>query len=350
MSIIIPVYNAEKYIEETIESIICQTYKSWELILVDNMSSDRSMEICRKYEKRYTNVYVYKESKAGCAFARNRGIKEATGEYIIFVDADDYLKGEQIVEKWIYALEKEKADIVVGNYERLWKKKVLPAASHSSFSKESRESEEFRFQGFFTTGTLSYVWGKAYRASFLKENRILFQNLDYAEDKMFNIECYIKNARYAFINEIGYVYRRNEESISYKYKPDSCKCWMQIADRTEREVRKSKRKEYLDIVRYIIVFAAFFDAKMEYVEKEKSLNATIQLLKRYKKDNLAKVCFKDLAHGKQMKNIHSKMWKIMLRGFSFVMNMNMYLILAIGIKLLIDLRIDERLSDTGLRE
>ena len=349
-SVIIPVYNAEKYLAEAIDSVIGQSYQPMEILLVENMSGEHSMEICRNYEKKYENIHVYEEKKAGCACARNRGMEEAEGEYIIFLDADDYLKNPDIIKKWINALGKENADIVIGNYERLWDGKLLPAAGHETFSKEDRESEEFRFQGFFSTGTLSYVWGRAYRASFLKRQKIQFYNCSYAEDKLFNMECYIKQARYAFINDTGYVYRRNEESISYQYKPDSCECWLKIAHRMEAEVKKSRNATYLGMVRYTIAFAAFFDAKMECVEKKKSLKAVITLLKKYKKDELARRCLKDLAHGKQIRYINSKMWKLILEGFSFAMNMNLYWGLALGIKLLADLRIDERLSDTGLRE
>lgn len=350
VSVIIPVYNAEKYLAEALESVIGQEYQPLEILLVENMSQDHSMDICKKYEKDYANVHVYEEKKAGCAYARNRGMEEADGEYIVFLDADDYLKDPSVIGKWIDALERDQADIAIGNYERLWDGKLLVAASHEVFSREDRESEEFRFQGFFSTGTLSYVWGRAYRRAFLRERKILFQNLSYAEDKLFNMECYIKQARYTFIDDIGYVYRKNENSISYRYKPDSCECWLKIAHRTEAEVLKSRKHEYAGMVRYIVAFAAFFDAKMEYTEKNKSLKATALLLKKYKKDELAGRCFRDLAHGKQIKGIYSWMWRMMLESFSFAMNRKWYRGLALMVKLLVDLRIDERLSDTGLRK
>ena len=350
VSVIIPVCNAEKYLTEAIESVMGQEYQPLELLLVENMSQDCSMDICREYEQNYENVHVYEEKKAGCAYARNRGMEEADGEYIVFLDADDYLKDSASIGKWIDALEREHADIAIGNYERMWDGKLLPAVSHEAFSREDRESEEFRFQGFFSTGTLSYVWGRAYRSSFLKRQNIHFYNCSYAEDKLFNMESYIKQARYAFINDIGYVYRRNEASISNRYKPDSCECWLKIAHRTEAEVWKSQNHAYAGMVCYTIAFAAFFDAKMEYVEKKKSLQATIALLKKYKADELTGRCLKNLAHGKQIKEIHSRMWKLMLEGFAFAMNRKWYRCLALMIKFLVDLRIDERLSDTGLRE
>ena len=103
----------------------------------------------------------------------------------------------------------------MSNYARLWKGRFLPAETHQTFSVYHRDSEEFRFRGFFSVGTLSYVWGKLYRRSFLEENGLRFEDFPYAEDKLFNMQCYVCRAKYAFIEEIGYVYRRNEASVSY---------------------------------------------------------------------------------------------------------------------------------------
>ena len=84
VSVIIPVCNAEKYLTEAIESVMGQEYQPLELLLVENMSQDCSMDICREYEENYENVHVYEEKKAGCAYARNRGMEEADGEYIVW--------------------------------------------------------------------------------------------------------------------------------------------------------------------------------------------------------------------------------------------------------------------------
>ena len=172
ISAIIPVYNAEKYLAQAIESIIAQSYISWEMFLVVSESEDRSVEIAEKYSREYDNIYLIITEERGIGCARNRGLEND---------------------------------------------KLLPATSHSEFSRFERESEEFRFRGFFSVGTLSYVWGKLYRKSFLDQNRITFSEYPYAEDKLFNMQCYVCGAKYAFIERIGNVYRKNEDSVSYKY-------------------------------------------------------------------------------------------------------------------------------------
>lgn len=88
------------------------------------------------------------------------------------------------------------------------KDKILPATKHQSFALCSPSSEEFRFQGFFSVGTLSYAWGKLYRREFLRNHQIYFADLSYAEDKLFNMQCYICDAKYAFLEDIGYIYRK----------------------------------------------------------------------------------------------------------------------------------------------
>ena len=350
VSIIVPVHNVEKYLPEALESVIKQTYTDWELILVENRSRDRSYEVCLSYAEKYPDISVYQEKTASLSHARNRGMQEAKGEYLMFLDSDDYLSSPAIIEKMVRKIEQTDADVVICNYERLWNGRLLAAASHESYSYKDRESESFRFEGFFSPGNLSYVWGRLYRADFLKENQIIFKEFAYAEDKMFNTECYAHGIRYAFIKDRGYVYRKNTSSISHRYNPKSRECWLGIAHEMEKVLRRTKKTEYEGIVRYTIFFAAFFDAKMEYTEHGRSLRSIWHTLRKYGHNPLAKRVFRDLMCGKDMKGLSSGAWKIMMRGFSLCMNLHMFLILSVGIKVLIKLRVDERMSDTGLRE
>ena len=221
ISVIIPVYNAEKYIRETLDSIIKQSYKNLEIILIDNGSKDRSPDIIQKYEAKYPEIHMIEGSGKGPGASRNRGLKLAKGDYIVFADADDYLPDKEIFCKYINLAEQTDADIVVSNYARLWKDKILPATKHQSFALCSPSSEEFRFQGFFSVGTLSYAWGKLYRREFLRNHQLYFADLSYADDKLFNMQCYICDAKYAFLEDIGYIYRKNDMSVSWQYRPDS---------------------------------------------------------------------------------------------------------------------------------
>ena len=175
VSIIVPVYNAEAYLPEMIESVIFQNYNNWELLLIDNCSMDNSFEICQSYEKKDVRIRVMQETEKGPAAVRNHGLLAAHGGYIMFLDADDFLADNAVLDRFVNVMKHEEADIVVGNYERLWNGRRFAAASHTSFSELNPDSEDFRFQGFFSVGTLSYVWGKLYRKQFLEKTKLFLR-------------------------------------------------------------------------------------------------------------------------------------------------------------------------------
>ena len=349
ISIIIPVYNAQAYIAETIESVLQQNYKKWELILIDNMSKAHSLDICSTYEKKYENIHVYQEKRKGVSNVRNCGLANAIGEFVMFIDADDFLPDKSVLNRYVVSMKRTNADIVVSNYERLWNGKRLSAKGNEIFSEEPRDSKDFRFQGFFSVGTLSYVWGKMYRREFLERNHIVFDSYSYAEDKMFNLQCYMNGATYAFLHSVGYIYRMNSQSLSFVYREDAKENWFRMAENLEQCLRKrGKQKGWSDIVDALILFAVFFDGKMEYTQK--SVKATVGLLKAYGAHSLCRRCFRRRAYGESICSSSLFMWKMAMRLFSIGMFLHWYYLWAILIKLLVDCRIDERLSDTGLRE
>ena len=352
VSVIIPVYNAGKYLKQALDSVLEQDYPNIEIILVENMSKDDSMKICQSYERTHKEIRLFREKKAGPGDARNLGLKKASGTYILFVDADDYLPDKKIITKFVNIAEQTASDVVICNYARLWNEKILPAAEHSAFSAQDPCTEDFRFKGFFSVGHLSYVWAKLYRKSFLDSHGLHFPSLEYAEDKLFNIQCYMAGAVYTYMEDRGYIYRKNDASVSYRYKPDSMKCWLKIAGILKEDMAGAadQHEIYEAFIRYLIFFAAFFDAEMEYTAYHHSRKAVRKCLKAYRSQPLAAQCFKALMDRKSTRELSQWIWRQMLWGFSFGMDHHLYGILSLGIKLLIDLRIDERLSDTGLRD
>ena len=110
VSVIVTVYNTEKYIEQCINSLINQTYENIEIILIDGGSNDKTPEICRKYESKYKNIRLVQKENEGVSSARNRGIIEATGDYILFVDGDDWVESNTI-ETLVWLEEENEADI-----------------------------------------------------------------------------------------------------------------------------------------------------------------------------------------------------------------------------------------------
>ena len=353
ISVIIPVHNAEKYIDNGVQSVMEQNYTNWELLLIENGSEDASLDICKKNAEKDSRIQVLKEKNKGAGSARNTGLCSAEGEYIVFIDADDYLPDKSVFQRYMNIAKQIRADIIVSNYVRLWNGKILPAAGHDSFSVYSPDSEEFRFRGFFSVGTLSYVWGKLYRKSFLDQNRITFSEYPYAEDKLFNMQCYVCGAKYAFVEQIGNVYRKNEDSVSYKYNPESSRCWLGIAQTFKNWMEEEGKdvEQYDGLIQYTVFFASFFDAKMEYQKRRKSIWMIWKILRIYGNDSIGKDCFAKLAcDKKRISQLNQKIWRIVIKGFSRGMKWKCYLALSFGIKQLIEHRVDEKLSDTGLRE
>lgn len=350
LSVIMPVYNVKEFLAEAIESVISQQYKNWELLLIENGSEDGSGEICADYAEKYEKIRVLHGEKSGPGDARNQGMQKARGEYLMFMDADDFLPNQSVMNRLLKLAEDTEADIAIGNYERLWNGQRLQAKKNSCYACLPSDSMDFRFQGFFSVGSLSYVWGRIYRAEFLKKHEIQFSDYKYAEDKMFNICCYLEHARYAFMDGLTYVYRKNENSISYQYKTESKECWLRMAGDVKEKLEEKKiLEEKKDLMQDLIFFAVFFDAKMEYEEKKKSRHAIRRVLKGYEKDALGKEIFHELAFGKGNSSPSQLLWKIMIRGFSIGMSLHLYFLLSLGIKLLIEFQMDERLSDTGKR-
>ena len=115
ISVVVPVFNSEKYLEKCIDSIINQTYKNIEIILINDGSSDKSEEICNSYLKTYKNIKLINQSNSGVSVARNNGLKSSTGDYVLFVDSDDWLE-KDMLEIMVKEIDNFDIDIVRCEY------------------------------------------------------------------------------------------------------------------------------------------------------------------------------------------------------------------------------------------
>ena len=118
ISVIVPVYNVEKWLNMCIDSILAQSYKNLEIILVNDGSTDKSKDICDSYSKKDNRVRVLNIKNSGQSVARNIGLKEAKGDYILFIDSDDYISDKAIIEKFINILDSNNYDFIYTSYCR----------------------------------------------------------------------------------------------------------------------------------------------------------------------------------------------------------------------------------------
>ncbi|MBQ3599723.1 MAG: glycosyltransferase family 2 protein [Lachnospiraceae bacterium] len=202
VSIIVPIYNGEKTLKRCIESILQQTYADWELILISDGSTDRSNEICKEYEKTSEKIrFIYKENE-GVSATRNRGLKEAKGIYVQFVDCDDYLEKDYL-KKMELAMEQEDADMVIAGYTR--------HKNNQTFVNKPKEEKLFHKQDFakrffdlYNCWLINTPWNKIYKREKIKEGFPIHMSL--GEDLLFNLSYLKENQKVYVIEEAGYQY------------------------------------------------------------------------------------------------------------------------------------------------
>lgn len=206
VSIIVPVYNVEEYLEETIESLVSQTLDNIEIIFVDDGSSDKSPDIIANYSRLYSNIVFLKQKNEGPGIARNKGLEIAKGDYISFVDSDDILPLDAIETMYNTAL-LEEADIILGASQSFNSKETWFIGSHLN----NRVYEEGE-KSLISNPELLYSLGpcnKLYKSSVLKNIRFP-GNIHVTEDQPFVIEAYLKANKIYTVNKIIYKYRSRE--------------------------------------------------------------------------------------------------------------------------------------------
>lgn len=215
ISIIIPLYNTEKYISECIKSILNQTYKNIEIIVVNDGSTDSSEKKCFDLQKTNKNIkYIY-QSNAGVTVARKKGVESATGEWICFVDADDILTPNAIQT----LVENSKGqDIVIGNFESFYDsiKRITEYKNRESIFNQEQ------FIKVLLIGTKFKIhgpWGKIYRKElFDNETFDISSDIKRGEDLIMNIRLALKANHICYLNTIIYLYRQHTNSVIHTFK------------------------------------------------------------------------------------------------------------------------------------
>ncbi len=216
-SIIMPVYNVEKYVEKTIKTIINQTYKNFELIVVNDGTKDNSVEIIKKIQKKDGRIKVYNKENGGLSSARNYGLKYATGDYVCFVDSDDYLYLNYL-EILNEELTKKEVDLIFFGYS------VDMVDSNENILNEIdifEKLQEFNKNNkiyFDNISMIGYAWNKCFKRSIIENNKLMYENgTSYIEDIIFNCDFIKKCTNIRIIPDIIYHYvQRERETLGRK--------------------------------------------------------------------------------------------------------------------------------------
>lgn len=207
VSIIIPVYNIEKYVQKCIESVIEQTYKNIEILVIDDGSIDNSSTICKDMAKKDSRIKVYNKINGGLSDARNYGIKKAKGEYLFFIDGDDYIAND-CIEVLLKSLIKEKSDIATTQFIRFYEKdKPISVEGHYKTYDTSEALEMLMYQNNCTTS----AWGKIYKKELF--NQIKYPKGKICEDLPTTYKLFAASKRITIGTHKKYFYLQRENSI-----------------------------------------------------------------------------------------------------------------------------------------
>ncbi len=199
LSVIIPIYNAADKIEKCLNSVVKQLTNQDELLLINDGSTDNSLDILNRYSEKYSFIKVIDKENEGVAETRNMGIGISSGKYIIFIDNDDYID-DGYIEKYYNAISEGDYDFVIGGYRRVEGNQVR-------FTVKTYESDWYKLM-------VVAPWAKIYRRDVLINNDISFLNYGIGEDNYFSIKLYESTDKVGFINYVGYNWYFNDASIS----------------------------------------------------------------------------------------------------------------------------------------
>ena len=237
VSIIIPVYNVETYLHQCLDSIVNQTYKNIEIICVNDGSTDNSLSVLQEYKQNDSRIIILDIPNNGVSNARNQGLEQALGEWVMFVDSDDWLERD-CLQKLLLFNSEHQSDIIMFPY----------ISEHVSGPKERKlfkvehvfMGEELRTLARRMIGPIgkeitnpaqldSYgsIWGKIYRKSLIKDlNFVDLKIVGTCEDSIFNMQIFKSVTKVIYTNSTHYHYRKtNNNSITSRYRSDLISCW-----------------------------------------------------------------------------------------------------------------------------
>ena len=266
ISIIIPVYNVENYVERCLESVLNQTYTNLEIIIIDDGSTDKSSKICEKYKKKDKRIKLSKISNKGTSYARNYAIKKAKGKYINFIDSDDYIESNMI-EILYNNLKKEKADISCCSFYEVFKDEIKP--KNQDINYYVMNNREAIKKTFLDRGLDVYTWNKLY-------DKKLFKNIEFplgkkSQDRFIMYEIFDNAKKIVYESRCLYYYIQRDNSAANSLKnvnTDSIEACLNAVSylRKYRDIRPLAVKEYLQtrlrVYKKIIYFKGQDDIKI----------------------------------------------------------------------------------------
>ena len=241
ITIVIPVYNVEKYLDRALNSVVNQTYKNIEIIIVNDGSTDKSEEIILKYKEKDKRIIYVKQKNRGLSEARNTALEKVTGEYVFFFDSDDFLE-INIIEVLYNAIKSDNADMAIcGYYIYNEDNNERHEVNHIKKEKEVVNTNEIDFmkEQYITHKYENHVWDKLYKTSIIKENELVFK-FQMVEDILFNMEIYPYLNKIVYLKKPLYNYCIRNTSITGRYNENLFDLYIQLFELLEKYSKKRK--------------------------------------------------------------------------------------------------------------
>ncbi|HEM2541092.1 TPA: glycosyltransferase [Streptococcus suis] len=296
ISIIVPIYNVEQYLSKCIDSIVNQTYKHIEILLVNDGSTDNSEEICLAYAKKDSRIRYYKKENGGLSDARNYGIERAKGEFLAFIDSDDFID-QEFIQRLYEAIVSENALVAVSGYDRVdasghfLKAETLPTnqavLSGREVCKKLLEEDGHRFV---------VAWNKLYKKELLEGLR--FEKGKIHEDEYFTYRLLYALEKVAVVQECLYHYVDREDSITTSDMTDHrFQCLLEFQnERMDFYESKGDKELLLKCCHSFLAFAVWFSGKYK---KWLNKNQKHSLQKQYRKSFLGILPSPQVSHIKK---------------------------------------------------
>ncbi len=264
ITLILPIFNGEKYISRCIDSVLNQTYKNFELIIINDGSTDKSLNIIKKYAKKDNRIKIINKKNEGVSIARNIGIENSTGDFITFIDADDYLETDAL-ETMINLASKYKVEIVRTSY-------VLEANNKFVYEKKLNYSGKItlnkNYRDIFINDILnqnfgSYLWLLLIKKDFIIKNKIFFEKELYVfQDLDYYINLFKHLTNIYFSNKVTYHYYKNElGSKNYKNTERNILSNINLANKLKEKLSNKYEKEINSLAVVMILPALYYSYK-----------------------------------------------------------------------------------------
>ena len=264
LTVIVAAYNVQEYIYKCLNSLVNQTYKELEILVVNDGSTDKTENIIREFERKYRNLKLLNKENGGLSSARNYGIKFATGEYIAFVDGDDYLN-EKTYEYVMLKLLEEKSELAIFSYKKVFENRIKEIKLNKKLY-----TDDFLKKLLSKSDEASIVvWNKIFKKDIILENNIYFENRAYFEDTgfIFRYLCFVK--KITIVEKMLYYYIQHISSLTKKFNPliiDSSRNTYELVKKfySKEDIEKKYYKEIEDMKLRMDIYIYRFAKKNKY--------------------------------------------------------------------------------------